>query len=472
MILGYAEQPSPRAGESVTLRVATDAERFRVDVYRCGDGLERVHRTSWLPGADAPLHLPWHDWGRRNTGLRGEPLAPWQAYSLEIGRDWRAGVHVAVLVEEGAVEKGAGDVPLQTPDARQGAALFVVRSAAGTRAPAPILYKLPLLTYHAYDLAGGEPYDAATQTGQWCFYNVPRAREVPIPFPGGLGLHRPGGGTGATPYDVFNTDPFDPTPRQTYVHWDAAMVGWLERSGYDVEYCTDVDLHREGDALLAGHRMLVSAGHDEYWSDAMRAAVEGFVAGGGNLAFFSGNTCWWRVVFHDDVTFERLHWWHDPGTPGEPENTMLGVSFRNGGERDRDDFPGPVGYRVQHADHWVYGGTGLDDGDVFGEKDYLVGYECDGADFDRGDLEAGRPVAPTAADGTPSGFRILAVGDCRASGWGFGNGAATMGLFTRPGGGTVFTASTTDWARVLASGDPAVERITGNVLDRLGAPPT
>jgi len=47
-----------------------------------------------------------------------------------------------------------------------------------------------------------------------------------------------------------------------------------------------------------------------------------------------------------------------------------------------------------------------------------------------------------------------------------------MGLFTRPGGGTVFTASTTDWARVLGTGDPAVERITANVLDRLGAPPT
>jgi hypothetical protein len=466
MILGYAEQPSPLAGGTVTLRVATDAERFRVDVYRSGDGLQRLHRTSWLSGADAPLHLPWHDWGGANTGLRGEPLAPWQAYPLEVGRDWRPGVYMAVLVEE-----GADDVVLRTPDARQGAALFVVRSAPGSRTPAPILYKLPLLTYHAYDLAGGEPYDAATQTGQWCFYNVPRAREVPIPFPGALGLHRPGGGTGATPYDVFNTDPFDPTPRQTYVHWDAAMVGWLERTGYDVEYCTDVDLHREGDALLAGHRLLVSAGHDEYWSDAMRAAVDSFVGRGGNLAFFSGNTCWWRVVFHDDVTFERLHWWHDPETPGDPENTMLGVSFRNGGERDRDDFPVPVGYLVQHADHWVYAGTGLNDGDVFGEKDYLIGYECDGADFDRGDLEAGRPVVPTAADGTPSDFTILGVGDCRASGWGFGNGAATMGLFSRAGGGTVFTASTTDWARVLGAGDPVVERITANVLDRLGAPP-
>jgi hypothetical protein len=41
-----------------------------------------------------------------------------------------------------------------------------------------------------------------------------------------------------------------------------------------------------------------------------------------------------------------------------------------------------------------------------------------------------------------------------------------MGVFTR--GGTVFSAGTTDWAQVLANGsDPAVGRITRNVLDRL-----
>lgn len=41
-----------------------------------------------------------------------------------------------------------------------------------------------------------------------------------------------------------------------------------------------------------------------------------------------------------------------------------------------------------------------------------------------------------------------------------------MGIFSH--NGTAFTAGTTDWAQVLASGqDPRVERITRNVLDRL-----
>ena len=311
----------------------------------------------------------------------------------------------------------------------------------------------------------------AAAGGQWCFYNVPREREVPIPFPPGVGLHRPGGGTGATPYDVFNADPFDPTPRQTYVHWDAKFVAWMERAGYEADYCTDVDLHRAGADLLAPSRVLVSVGHDEYWSDAMRAALEAYADGGGNVAFFSGNTSWWRVVFDGDVTFSRRQFWHE--VTGTPENAFVGVSFRNGGERDRDDHPVPVGYRVQHAGHWVYSGSGVRDGDVFGEAGYVVGYECDGADFDRADLDAGRPVSPTGADGTPKDFTILAVGDTRPSGWGLGNGAATMGLFTRPGGGTVFTASTTDWARLLAAGDDqVVDRVTRTVLDRLsGRPP-
>ena len=117
----------------------------------------------------------------------------------------------------------------------------------------------------------------------------------------------------------------------------------------------------------------------------------------------------------------------------------------------------------------MYAGTGLGDGDVFGDRpdEYLVGYECDGAHFDRADLEAGRPVTPTGRDGTPADFRILAVGDTRPAGYGFGNAAATMGLH-RPGG-TVFTASTTDWVRGLESSS-AVGRITRNVLDRLSAP--
>jgi hypothetical protein len=442
VIRGYAEQPSPRPGDEVVLRVATDAPRFRVELYRCGHSLEFLNRSTWFVGQDAPLHLPYQDWGR-------QPPAPWPAYPLPIPESWRSGVYVAVFIEGDENDRERADPDRTTADARDGKALFVVRSSG---ASAPILYKLPVLTYHAYN-----------EAGSWCLYTWPELQRPPR----GVSVHRPGGGTGGTPWDFRNIDPFDPTLRQTFVHWDGRFVGWLERAGYAVDYCTDIDLHRDGQELLAPYQLLISAGHDEYWSDEMRNAVDGFVRAGGNAAFFGGNTCWWRVVFRDEVTYDRVAFWHETG---QPENSTIGVSFRNGGERDRDDFPIPVGYRVQRADHWVFAGTGLRDGDVFGDRadEYLIGYECDGAHFDRDDLDAGRPVTASGHDGTPLDFTILAVGDTRPSGWGFGNAAATLGLFTA--GGTVFNAATTDWARVLTSRTSAiVEQITRNVVDRLSS---
>src|SRR5262249_20940434 len=51
-------------------------------------------------------------------------------------------------------------------------------------------------------------------------------------------------------------------------------------------------------------------------------------ASGGNVAFFSGNTCWWHITFDDPTTIRRPHYWHDIG---RPENSLTGVSYRNAG---------------------------------------------------------------------------------------------------------------------------------------------
>ena len=62
-------------------------------------------------------------------------------------------------------------------------------------------------------------------------------------------------------------------------------------------------------------------------------------------------------------------------------------------------------------------------------------------------------------------FAILGVGDVGASGWGSGNRAATLSVHAP--NGTVFTAATTDWARLLARGHDPVARITANVIEAL-----
>jgi hypothetical protein len=193
VIRGYVEQPSPRVGGQLTLRVATDAPAFRVELYRCGADFVPCAESAWLPGQDAPPHLPFHDWGEPGVGLRGESLLPWPAYPLPIPADWASGVYVAVLVEgddrgQGA-GRGASEPDRSMPDAREAKALAVVRPApARPGAPARILYKIPVLTYHAYNLVDGVAYDPATRRGQWCLYNLPRPAELPTAAPSGGGV--------------------------------------------------------------------------------------------------------------------------------------------------------------------------------------------------------------------------------------------------------------------------------------------
>jgi hypothetical protein len=469
MIYGFPDEPGVAPGGELELRVSTDAPAFRVELYRWGAEPALHGASGWLEGQQAPPHLPFHDWGRDNAGLAGEALPAWPAYRVPVGADWPSGVYVAVLVEgDGTDAEPRPPEPGPAPalDARSARALFVVRPRPG--AERRILYKLPLLTWHAYNQVSPAHYEPEAGAGGWSLYS--EFRDLPVPRPLSVSVRRPGGGTGGMPYDTFNPDPFAPTLRQTFRHWDALAVGWLERQGYAVDFCTDLDLHAAGGrALLDPYRLLLSVGHDEYYTAGMRTAIEGWVRAGGNAAFFGGNTCWWEVAFDDAAAFRRPHHWSDAPVPDRPENALTGVSFRNGGERPLGAAGSPpVGFEVQHADHWVYSGTGLADGDVFGagREEHLVGYECDGAHFDRSVRRRGAPARPTGEDGTPPDFAILGIGDAGASGWGDGNRAATLGLHAP--GGTVFTAATTDWARVLAQGCPSVERITHNVLEALG----
>lgn len=447
MLRLYPEQSSVRQGDTLILRVSSSAARFRIKLYRqAAQWVGPVLQSPDFTGASVPLGPADSDFG-------------WPAYVIGIPANFESGVYMAV-VEPVSVHK-TGDIP---PDAAgESAALFVVTSAnPGT--DAKILYKLPLFTYHAYNLTG-DPAD--------CFYTGDIWHKVT--------LRRPGGGAGAIPWDSWAPDDYDPTsPRQTYRHWDQKFVMWLEANGYAVDYCTDLDVHQNPGNFLERYNLILSVGHDEYWSEDLRNHLEQFRDSGGNIAFFSGNTCWWRVHLADGDTAmicDKSHrpdgsqidqWWN--GAAARPENGITGVSYRNGngwwsGKRE------PVGYTVQYPQHWVFDGvvradgSPIDAGDVIGGKanQALVGYECDGAAL--GGVTPEGHVTAAGTDGTPASFQILGLGRL-SPGWQdhpAWDSAATMGVYDR--GGTVFTAATTDWARLLD--DPQVDRITRNVLDHL-----
>ncbi len=79
-----------------------------------------------------------------------------------------------------------------------------------------------------------------------------------------------------------------------YANWEYPFVIWAERAGYKLDFCTNLDLEQHPE-LLNSYRLVLSIGHDEYWSAGMRDQLEGFIGRGGNVAFFSGNTCCWQV---------------------------------------------------------------------------------------------------------------------------------------------------------------------------------
>ena len=287
---------------------------------------------------------------------------------------------------------------------------------------------------------------------------------------------------------------FDRPQASQFAQWEGPFVKWAESNGYALDYCTNLDLEFHPE-LLRHYKLILSVGHDEYWSGPMRDNLEKYIGDGGNVAFFSGNTCCWQVRtednggalacwkqnFGDDPVYKTSDhrtltslWSHY--LVNRPENSLTGVGFLWGGyHRSHGQFmDGSGAYTAHRPDHWLFAGTNLKRGDAFGAKlpGYkTVGYECDGCELEWKD---GLPF-PTHTDGTPKGFEVVATApvrwapdDCEwYEKWQKGRtGNAVIGTYTR--GGTVVTVGSTDWSHGLRGNDPNIIRITKNVLDRLG----
>ena len=441
-IEGYADQLSYQAGEVVQLHVSTSAPVFALEVARIGAQREVVWREEGLKGAayDIPEEA--------SAQGCGWPVA----HGFTVGDDWRSGYYEATL----AVADGGGGFTHWSNRQAAGMLHFAVRSSRPGR-DGKILLQLATTTYNAYNNWGGYGLYAYHGRGKVQGHRVSFAR---------------------------------PSKGMFFDRWERDFIVWAEAQGYVLDYAVNSDLEFRPE-LLQHYRLVLSVGHDEYWSAPMRDHLEAFIANGGNAAFFSGNSVCWQVRSEDDgralvcwkqrFNQDPLYAGGDHGLlstlwshhlVGRPENALTGVGFLYGGYHlSHGQFmDGSGAYTVHRPDHWVYEGTGLQQGDEFGGAETIVGYECDGCEFV---FKDGLPLA-TGRFGTPENFVIL--GTCPArwhpndsewyERWERGRtGAATMGVYER--GGTVFTAATTDWPHGLAGGDQAVARITRNVLDRL-----
>jgi N,N-dimethylformamidase len=83
---------------------------------------------------------------------------------------------------------------------------------------------------------------------------------------------------------------------------DLSIVAWIDHMGYDCDYITDEDVHKEGLGLLKHYNCVLTGTHPEYVSEPMLDAQEDFVAEGGRLVYMGGNGYYWCVGFTPEDT--------------------------------------------------------------------------------------------------------------------------------------------------------------------------
>lgn len=501
-IEAYCGRLSYRPGERMTLHVSTTAPTYDVVVERWGATREEVWRSP-TPVAGR-YHPPPSD--ADANGCR------WPV-SLEVAVDaaWRSGFYLVTLTAHGA------------PPGRDVAhAGFVVRPPAPTGSP---LLVLATNTWNAYNNWGGcSLYTGGSQVsfrrpfarGLLCRPEVERDDRKARPVrwdeePDADGFV----------YQAYRNERGYPAAigSSGWFTFERRFVEWAEAAGYSFDYAVSADLDAEP-AALDGYDLMVSVGHDEYWSAPQRDVLEAHLRRGGRLASFSGNTMFWQVriedggdtmighkysahrtdpVMTDGDPTTMTGMWADP-VVGRPETAILGAGSAWGlyHRFGQATARGVGGFVVYRDDHWLFDGTGLRYGDVLGARDGVVGYETVGCriQFDEYQL----PVR-AGDDGTPDDTEIVAF--CPSSNLRDGeypasisalddqadldfvaerlfgrvdddsirrvrHGNAVM-VVVRPfgaDGGEVVTIGTTDWVFGLAT-DPAVARVTENALRRL-----
>jgi hypothetical protein len=177
---------------------------------------------------------------------------------------------------------------------------------------------------------------------------------------------------------------------------------------------------------------------------------------GGKLVYLGGNglNCEVELLDHGSMTCHnnnieslepsgmkghdsRMHMRH------ESEASLLGVVFTNPGAMTG------APYKVVDAAHWVFEGTGLKNGNLFGEKSLHC--RCPGG-------ASGHETDKRSAH-SPTNCHVL------ARGLNPNEGGAEMLIFDTPGGGMVFSVGSINYCASLPV-DEAVSKITANVLHR------
>ncbi|RKS02408.1 DUF4082 domain-containing protein [Flavobacterium sp. 102] len=264
-IQGFATDISVNTGETIDFKIDCKAPQtnFTIKIYRLGyynnDGGRLIADLGSFAGTIQPSPLYEVATGKTDCS-NWSVSASWNTTGAV------SGLFLAKLTR--ADNNGSSHIA------------FIIRNDG---VPSDMLFKTSDTTWQAYNGYGGNSL-YVNNSG----ISVPgsnRATKVSYNRP----FYTRGGGGGSSSSEDWLFDSEYP------------MIRWLERNGYNVSYTTDVDMDRNTTAITPSlHKVLLSVGHDEYWSAAERTKFENARDAGVHLGFFSGNEVYWKTRWEDN----------------------------------------------------------------------------------------------------------------------------------------------------------------------------
>ncbi|WP_139416725.1 FG-GAP repeat domain-containing protein [Agromyces laixinhei] len=367
------------------------------------------------------------------------PAEPWhvgcgwsETFGVDVGAGWRSGIYSALCVD---AEGRSADIT------------FVVKPKPTQRSQVALLANTN--TWLAYDGWGG----ASKYTGL-----------------AQISLMRP----------MENAAPSTPFPTDWHLtRGELWIQGWLESAGYDPDSYSDLDFHENG-CDAGQYRLLVVGTHPEYWTPEMYDNLLAYLDDGGSFAYLGGNglfeTCVYNAGAREMMYLEgveggsRVPALLRTREPLRPERAVIGVAT------ERCAVTGSP-YEVVDADHPLFGGMGLSNGDRFGQVGLNTGFgngKASAWEVDTADGLGAISIPYSCAMETPAvippselpdGLAFLATGVFDGTGPG-----ADMICYEHPGGGFVFSVGSLTFGGSLVV-DPTIQQLMQNVLTKAGVTP-
>ena len=489
----------------------SDTASFKIAQSDGAGWTAQVYRLGWYNGDGARLYGTLTPSGGQLTTSQSQP-APGDADPVTTKLSADASNWSASLTWSPPAWAPSGIYILRLNRTGGGAShvTFVVRDDARA---ADLMFMPADSTWNAYNAWGGMGTDQYTGNSLYYGtnvdqYNADCARFVSYDRPVvNRGAADAGRSYGAVEWSTFFTSEYP-------------MLRFVERNGIDTKYysCLDASGDATGTHLKGGSgRAVVKAaifvGHNEYWSDAMRAGWESARDAGVSVFSAAGNEVFWRTYgsgtpdaagrpriyecYKSTIgargSTGRTQWtgsWRDPDGAGKggnsPENSFTGTIFVvNGPNLKSLVVPFAGGYSAQPIwrDTSV---AALTTGQSFTSPSQILGFEWDtygpaGTDGAGASFMASPHVrARFCSDVTyaVSGDLLVDAGDV------YGSGNATHRLVVYPGGAgaIVFGTGTVNWSLGCDSANTyqqgadntsnVIQQATLNMLTDMGAPPT